>query len=151
MAHWWEKQIKRADELAALSCSSRELLVFYSQLLRAQKDIYESLSSRKDWLPSGELQTDLPTIRGAWPIFLKSVETYGPDSLAAEARDLSAMKADDIDEMLLSHWLMPSDIQFFPKAFLQPYARWLAETGAVPIGRELRGGERLCPFCGGNP
>jgi FdhE protein len=151
MAEWWEKQIKRADQLSAQASGSRELLVFYSQLLRAQKEIYESLRGRKDWLPSGELETDLPAIRGAWPTLLKSVEAYGPESLAAEARDLSAMEADNVDELLLGYWIMPSDIQFFPKAFLQPYARWLAESGAVPIGRELRGGELLCPFCSGNP
>ena len=151
MAEWWESQIKRADHLAAQSSGSKALLSFYSQLLRAQKEIYEFLRSRKDWLPSGELGTDLPLIRDAWPTLLKSVEAHGPESLVAEARDLSAMKGDDIDEMLLSHWLMPSDIQFFPKAFLQPYARWLAESGGVPIGRERRAGELFCPFCGGNP
>src|SRR4051812_1653736 len=107
MAEWWDKQIKRADELSAQASGARELLVFYSHLLRAQKEIYESLRGRRDWLPSGELETDLPAIRGTWPTLLKSIEAYGPESLAAEARDLFARKADNVDEMLLSHWLMP--------------------------------------------
>jgi FdhE protein len=151
MTRWWEKQIGRADQLAAQSGGSRELVAFYAQLLRAQKEIYEFLRSRKDWLPSRDLESDLPVIRDALPALLKMVEAHGPETLAAEAHDLSATSADNINEMLVSHWRSPSDIQFFAKAFLQPYTRWLAETGAVPSGRDLAGGERFCPFCGGNP
>jgi formate dehydrogenase accessory protein FdhE len=151
MIGWWDKQIQRADQLAAEPTGSTELVAFYAQLLRAQKEIYEFLRSRKEWLPSGDLESDLTMVRDAWPGFLKSVEAHGPETLAAEAHDLSAASAGKIDEMLVSHWRSPSDIQFFAKAFLQPYARWLLETGATPLGRELAAGERVCPFCGGNP
>src|SRR5678815_3572137 len=41
--------------------------------------------------------------------------------------------------------------RFFAKSVLQPYLHWLAETRITPIGRELAGGERTCPFCGGKP
>lgn len=151
MTGWWDKQIQRADQLAAQSNGSRELLVFYSQLLRAQQEIYEFLRSHKDWLPSGDLERDLPVIHEALPILLRAVEANGPETLAAEASDLLETSVEVINEMLISHWRCPSDIQFFPKAFLQPYSRWLAETGATPLGRELVGGERCCPFCGGKP
>jgi FdhE protein len=125
--------------------------VFYAQLLRAQKGIYEFLRGCKDWLPSGDLEYDLPVIRAAWPGLLKTVAAYGPETLAAEAHDLSETSTEIINEMLMSHWFSPSDIRFFAKAFLQPYARWLAESSATPVGRELAGGERSCPFCGGKP
>jgi len=148
---WWDKQILRADHLAAKSNGSKELLAFYSHLLRAQKEIYEFLRSRKGWLPSGDLNGDIPVICDALPGFLKAVADYGPETLAAEARDLSATNYDVINKMLMNYWLGPSDILFFAKAFLQPYARWLAETGAQVLGRNFMGSERSCPFCGGNP
>ena len=151
MYTWWDKQIGRADELAAQSSGTRELLTFYAQLLRAQKEVYEFLRSRKDWLPSGDLERDLPVIREALPALLKTVEAYGSEPLAAEAQDLLNERDEIIDEMLISHWLNPSDIQFFAKAFLQPYGRWLADLGGEIHGRGFAGSERRCPFCGGNP
>jgi FdhE protein len=151
MSGWWDKQIRRADLLAAQSSAAKEFLAFYAQLLRAQKGVYEFLRSRKDWLPSGEVERDLSVIREALPILLKTVEGYGPEALAAEAHDLSAAGPDIINEMLTSHWCSPSDIQFFAKAFLQPYGRWLADTGAERPRLELDDNERHCPFCGGKP
>src|SRR5258707_15451674 len=88
MSEWWDKQIQRADYLAPRANGSKELLNFYAHLLRAQKDIYEFLRSRKDWLPSGELESDLPVLQGALPGFLKVVQSHGPTSLAAEAGEL---------------------------------------------------------------
>ncbi len=151
MTGWWDKQIDRADHLAANSNGSKELLTFYAHLLRAQKEIYEFLRSRSRWLPTGDLNEDLCVIREAFPRLLKVVEKYGPEPLAAESRGLSEASAHMINEMLVAHWRGPSDIAFFAKAFLQPYAHWLAETGTRPLGRELAGGEHSCPFCGGNP
>jgi FdhE protein len=151
MTDWWDKQIQRADHLAANSNGSKELLAFYAHLLRAQKELYEFLRSRKAWLPSGNLNEDLPIIRDALPGLLKTVADYGPETLVAEARELAEQNSEVISEMLMNYWRSPSDIEFFAKAFLQPYGRWLAETGTRPLGRELAGGERTCPFCGGNP
>jgi hypothetical protein len=37
VSSFWDKQIERADELAAQASGSKELLTFYAQLLRAQK------------------------------------------------------------------------------------------------------------------
>lgn len=147
----WDKQIERAEQLAAQASGSRELLSFYAQLLRAQKEIYEFLRSRKDWLPSGDLERDLPVVREALPRLLKTVETYGPEPLATEAHALMQVSHEVVDEMLISHWLSPSDIQFFAKALLQPYGRWLADAGGEVRGQEISRSERRCPFCGGNP
>lgn len=76
-------------------------------------------------------------------VLLDTVALHGPTSLTAQP--------DTITEDLLEYWRSPSDTQFFAKSILQPYARWLAETRTTPIGRELAGGERTCPFCGGLP
>jgi FdhE protein len=149
MANFWDKQIDRADELAAEPSGSKELLAFYAQLLRAQQQIYESLRSRRDWLPSGDLEIDLPAVSSTG--LLESVVQHGPASLAEEARELLAAEPGVIAGKLVEYWRNPTDTQFFAKSILQPYTRWLAETTTTPIGRELAGGERACPFCGGRP
>ena len=150
MSTFWNKQIERADLLAAESSGAKGLLTFYAQLLRAQAGIYDSLRSRKDWLPSGDLETDVPIVHSSMPALLNTVARHGPTSLASEAQALLA-EPEILAAQLLEHWRNPSDTQFFAKALLQPYARWLAETKTTPFGRELAGGERACPFCGGRP
>lgn len=151
MPTFWDKQIERADLLAEESSGSKELLRFYAQLLRAQKEIYESFRRRKNWLPCGDLEIDLPVVQSLSHGLLKGVAVHGPNSLAEEAQALLAADANVMAPELLDHWHSPSDTQFFAKSVLQPYAHWLAETGTAPIGRELAGGERTCPFCGGKP
>jgi FdhE protein len=149
MSEWWDKQIQRADQLAEQANGSKELLEFYAQLLRAQKAIYDYLRRREGWLPSGELKRDLAVLIVALPGFFKVIETYGPVSLAAEARYLSETDDEVFADRLLTYWRNGSDIQFFEKAFLQPYLKWLAESGPRPSG--VSSGERSCPFCGGSP
>jgi formate dehydrogenase maturation protein FdhE len=147
---FWDKQIERADQLAAEPGGSKELLAFYAQLLRAQKQIYESFSQR-DWLPAGDLEDDLSTIRVTLPTLFETVARHAPEALRSEARVLLNADKEVIGQTLLDYWHSPSDVQFFAKAILQPYARWLIESGRTPIGRELAGGERSCPYCGGAP
>src|ERR1051326_397610 len=151
MKETWDKRIERADRLAARSEGAKELLTFYEHLLRTQKEIYEFLRSRKGWLPSGILEQDLIVARQMMPKLLGTVEERGPDGLANEVRQFRQAGERAIDEMLLEYWAAPSDTQFFAKAFLQPYAQWLAETGAKPSNRSLGGDENRCPFCGGKP
>jgi formate dehydrogenase accessory protein FdhE len=151
MNDWWDRQIQRADQLAAEPSGSTELLAFYAQLLRAQKEIYEGFRKRKDWLPAGDLQKDLPAIHTAIPILLETVAQTGPEALRLEASALLNAESEVIEKALCDYWRDPSDIEFFAKAILQPYTRWLVETGAMPVGRDLAGGERTCPHCGGKP
>ena len=151
MPDFWDKQIERADYLAAVSSGSKELLTFYAQLLRAQKEIYESFRSLKNWLPSGDLERDLPVVQSSMTRLLDCVALHGPSSLASEAQVLLADETDIMAAKLFDYWRSPSDTQFFAKALLQPYVLWLAETRTSPVGRELAGGERTCPFCGGKP
>jgi formate dehydrogenase accessory protein FdhE len=147
----WESLIRRAEQLAAKNDATNELLNFYTGLLRAQKKIYEFLRTRKGWLPSGMLEEDLPTIRAMMPELLRAVEAHGPVALAEEARMLQHAADEEIDRLLLEQWRAPSDFQFFAKAFLQPYARWLAESGGQPVDRDFERRENRCPFCGGKP
>src|SRR4029453_3112051 len=151
MNSFWDKQIERADALAAETSGSKDLLIFYGHLLRAQKEIYDQFRSHRDWLPSGDLGKDLPTICLAIPTLLETVTLRGPGTLASEAQILLESDEQVIEQALIDYWSSPSDVQFFAKAIMQPYGRWLIESGAAPIGRELVGGERRCPRCGGAP
>jgi FdhE protein len=151
MTGWWDKQIERADHLIPKANGSKELLTFYAQMLRAQKEVYEFLRSRKGWLPSGDLARDWPVLSEAWPQFLKVIESHGPTSLATEAYELSETDTSAFVQRLIIYWHNPSDTQFFEKAFLQPYLSWVAKSGQRPLGREVSTSERHCPFCGGNP
>jgi len=146
----WDSLIRRAEHLAAKNDASNELLTFYVELLRAQKEVYEFLRSRKGWLPSGVLEEDLPSVRVMLPALLRTVEASGPGALVEEARTLRLAGDEEIDRLLLEHWRAPSDVQFFAKALLQPYARWLAESGGRPVDRDFERRENRCPFCGGN-
>ena len=151
MSTFWNKQIERVDYLAAEASGSKELLAFYAQLLRAQEGFYEFLRGRKNWLPSGDLERDMDVVQLSMTALLETVALHGPTSLASEAQVLLVAESNTMIDELLDYWRNPSDTQFFAKSILQPYARWLAETNTTPVGRELAGGERTCPFCGGRP
>lgn len=139
--NFWEKQVRRAGELANTADVATELLSFYARLLRAQLEVHEFLLKQRDWRPSGELKRDLPAFRSAFPIILQAVEEAGSRALVGQAQELKSV---NIDEMLLNYWRAPSDTAFFAKAFLQPYGLFLSGAHSVIS-------ERRCPSCGGKP
>lgn len=147
----WDARVRRAEQLAAKADATKELLTFYAELLRAQREVYEFMRGRASWLPSGVLEEDLAVVRVTMQGLLRAVESSGPAALAEEARVLLRAGDVEVDRMLLEQWREPSDSQFFAKAFLQPYARWLAESGGRPLDRDLEREENRCPFCGGRP
>ena len=137
MKESWDTLINRARELASERSQTAELLTFYAKLLSAQKEIYEQLRGREDWLPSGDLSRDLSVIRSTLPTLLEVAQASGPAPLAEEARLLGPATETEIDEMLFDYWRAPNDLHFFAKALLQPYARWLAEARGTPIERDI--------------
>jgi len=151
MSTFWDKQIDRADYLATNASGAKELLTFYAQLLRAQAEIYDSFRSRKDWLPSGDLESDLAVVQSSMIGLLECVVRHGPQSLALEAQVLLAAEPGVVAQELFDYWRNPTDTKFFAKSVLQPYLHWMAETSTTPVGRELAGGERTCRFCGAKP
>jgi len=137
---FWQKQIDRAQELAA-SVITNELLVFYTRLLQAQREVSEFLRTTS---LTGELAQDLPLFRSKLDAILSVVEDVGPPPLVEQSRSLKTAAAGDVDKMLLAYWATPSDTEFFAKSFLQPYGRLFeARTETTD--------EKRCPFCGGKP
>lgn len=151
MSTFWNKQIDRALFLSGESSGSQDLLAFYARLLRSQAAIYDFFRTRNNWLPSGDLQEDVPVVQSAMRPLLECVVQHGPEPLVEDAHAMLGAEPEVTAEELLSYWRDPSDTQFFAKAILQPYSRWLAEASIAPVGRELAGGSRTCPFCGGKP
>ena len=151
MTSFWDRQIERADTLAQRASGSKELLGFYGQLLRTQKQIYDYFLGQKELSPLGNLESDLAAIHPAFAMLLETVVLHGPESLSEEAEALRNADSFVVDRMLMDYWQNPSDIDFFSKATLQPYLRSLIDAGVTPIGRQLAGGERSCPYCGGRP
>lgn len=147
----WDILIERAERLRAQNSETAELLTFYARLLAAQKQVYEFLCGRLNWLPSGSLVQDISDIYPALHPLLEVVAASGPALLADEAHRLKQASAADINALLLQYWHAPSDTQFFAKAFLQPYACRLAELDRRPFDRKLESGEHRCPFCLGKP
>jgi FdhE protein len=137
----WDASLNRIHQLAESSTPARELLVFYATVLSTQKQIYESLRTRRDWLPSGVLEDDLSVLREHVSFFLESVMSVAPPALVEQA--------DARDELLIEYWENRSDKLFFPKAFLQPYAQWSVQSGAFP--RQSSTPENRCPYCFGKP
>ena len=137
----WDALIKRAKQLTAEPSPTQELLTFYAAVLEQQKILYDALRSRRDWLPSGSLAQDLSVLNDYISSFFQSVSSVSPPAL----RD----QADASNEDLLRYWHDRSDKLFFPKAFLQPYAQWAVESGALP--RDASRPENRCPHCGGKP
>ena len=137
----WDANINRVRELVASSTPAQELLTFYETVLLSQKEVYESLRGRRDWLPSGSLENDLSALREHIPAFLTSVLSVAPPALAEQAGAS--------DDLLLEYWHNRSDKLFFPKAFLQPYAQWSVQSGALT--RLSSTAENRCPYCFGKP
>ncbi len=151
MIDFWDKCIHRAEELAGENPATAQLVKFYAELLRAQKQVFEFLRGRRDWLPSGLLADYLLVLEQCLPNFLQAVEANAPEALRSEAKRLSLGTSEVIHDVLLSYWHSSDASDFFAKAFLQPYSRWLAESGGRPLDRSFANDENRCPFCGGLP
>lgn len=147
----WQQRLQRAEALAARGDSTSQLLAFYAALLRVQLRVYAHLRANRHGAPSGSLEQDLPALRPQLRPAMMEIAKAAPEALATEAQQLGDGGQASIEDALLSFWCAPSDRQFYPKALLQPYAQWLAESGVTPRGRELVRTDNRCPFCGGMP
>ena len=151
MTHDWDRAIARARTLAAAHEAASSILSFYAGLLGAQATLFRRLRAGSG-PPASTLDRNLAAVRPHVRGLLAAVARDGPQPLADDARRLDAGDGTGvIDDALLQYWGAPDDRQFFAKAILQPYGRWLADCGVTPEDRPpARAGNR-CPFCGGSP
>ena len=143
----WEKGPERIDHLLARRGEAREILAFYQSLLVFQKSLFEALEEAG---LSGSLERDLPVLADYLGTFLDWAAENGSTLLRSEAQEIAEWGRGRQDELLLSY-RRGEEIaggNFFPKAFLQPYAASLAEHGIAVGDREAKGG---CGFCGATP
>ena len=144
----WEKGPDRAEQLLSQHPQAREVLSFYQSLLIFQRSLFDSLDEAD---LSASLSEDLPVLMSYFDLFLDWAAKNGSTLLNSEAREISQWEKRRQEDLLLSYWRgeeMPAG-NFFPKAFLQPYAAFLASHGKAIRDRAVEKG--ACPFCGGAP
>lgn len=148
----WRAAAQRARDLAQTLPAAADLLVFYAAVIDAQA----SLAARLGALAgrgglTGVLAADAVHVRAGLADLLRAVDANGPEPLRRGVVELRHAEDAAIDEMLLDYWTTPSDLQFFAKALLQPYARALADASQAPRERSFVPVDNCCPFCGGPP
>jgi formate dehydrogenase maturation protein FdhE len=156
----YSARIRRAERLTATYSFAAEFLELYRSLATFQSSLFQLVSSvpRLGEIPARHLRGDLdltvllPEFRG----FLSLVEQKGPAALAQSARHISMLPTDSWVSLLNAYWTeagrgdqqVGAFAQFFPRAFLQPYAELLASKAAKP---PLAATSMVCPLCGSRP
>jgi FdhE protein len=158
----WDERLKRTEDLAESYPFAREILAFYRKLTAFQKDSYDYLlaacGSETIKRPPGSLreELDLIVLLPKFPVFLALVEQAAPQGLARLARELAARDSNAWMDLLAGYWssngaelpLGENPSLFFARAFLQPYAEYLAgHTDSPPLLTT----PNLCPLCSSKP
>lgn len=155
----WQRRTKRAEELARQYPFAAEILGFYAEVVRFQKDLYQQLeaSSRQTNQTQAQLAgpPELGPLVARFRPFLAMAAKNGPAPLAAVARELDAASDDERLHLLNAFWdrFEGSDLpagpdQFFARAFLQPYAEFVRLRSDMHWNGYT---QSLCPFCGRPP
>lgn len=169
----WDQQRGRAEDLATRYPFAQDALGFFRQLISFQETMFEGLPVQPEHVPVekdgpfplrelfGEQHHDL--LLSKFPEFLDLVQRIAPSALAEAAGALRSVPAERWEALLDAYWFQDTGqpdspdeagaIDFFPKAFLQPYAAGLAngvrgdgkETG---IDWKVAEGIGVCPMCG---
>jgi FdhE protein len=165
----WQQRIDRAQQLASTYPFAAEFLRFYEHVAAAQKHVYSRVRAacgdERLRRPAGTLRQELdltlllPEMRG----FLGVVERFAPTALGTVARELSARGAQAWVDLVSAWWVETSasaradgnsaagrapEEQFCARAFLEPYAEFLAEHTELPV---LEKTPDVCPLCGAKP
>jgi formate dehydrogenase accessory protein FdhE len=156
----YDARIRRAEKLISEKSSAGELLSFYKRMASFQKSLLVEISSAGEHQPdhpqfaSVRDSLDLTLLLPHFRNFLLLVEQNAPNALAAAARRIAALPPESWIMLLGSYWelggLFDQQIgafaQFFPRAFLEPYAAHVAGRAALP---PVLATPRVCPLCGG--
>jgi len=158
----YDARIRRAEKLIAEKSSGSELLSFYKRIASFQKTFLVQISDAALEPPAarqfGSVRDalDLTLLLPHFRNFLSLIEQHAPNALAAAAREIAALPSDSWIALLTAYWenggrfdqQIGAFARFFPRAFLEPYAAYVAGRTAVP---PVLATPRVCPLCGGRP
>lgn len=168
----YDARMRRAEKLIADKSAASELLLFYKRIASFQKTFAAQIadadrrqsgtqqreSQRRESQQFGSVREalDLSLVLPHFRNFLSLIEQNGPNALAAAAHEIAALPSESWIALLTAYWenagrfdqQIGAFAQFFPRAFLQPYAAYLAARTAVP---PVLATPRVCPLCGGRP
>lgn len=161
----YDARIRRAELLPSKHPYAAEILRFYVQVAKFQRDLHGRLSRNREITsrvnPTGSLREELflPPLLREYPSFLKIVSQNAPAPLAAHAKQLADMPGDREtrrSEMLAKYWAdgckhepaLDELSTFCARAFLAPLAELLASLHAMPPAFSKR---MACPLCDGAP
>jgi len=146
LTYSWDRRIARAGELSRTCPAASELLIFYQQLARFQKSVFERLAA------AGE--HDVPALLPFFAELIALVRKAGSPSLAKAAAALEMDSKEERLSLLDSVWQhqvetgdLAGEYALFAQALLQPYAEFLAGKSQMTD----EGSPSLCPFCGSKP
>jgi FdhE protein len=147
LTYSWDRRIARAGELSQNYPAASELLNFYQQLARFQKNVFERLAAAREH--------DVPALLPFFPELIALARKAGSPPLARAAAALEMDSKEERLSLLDSVWQHQVDTQeiadeyaFFAQALLQPYAEFLAARGIQASGETSA---TACPFCGSKP
>lgn len=169
----WTQRIRRADELTGRYPFVQETLRFYQRLVQFQETLQASIRvqiadlgqpTNEDAFPLRPfLHEHHELLLPRFPELLDLIRQIGPPALASAAETLRSSSAAQWQALLEDYWYQDPDeprdqseagpIDFFPKAFLQPYASLLASrvhTDGDEAHSEdpVAEGIGVCPLCG---
>jgi formate dehydrogenase accessory protein FdhE len=169
----WAQRIRRAEDLAGRYPFVQESLRFYQHLVRFQETLQASMRVQiadlgqplhEDAFPLRPFfQEHHELLLPRFPGLLDLIHQIGPPALAAAAETLRSSPAEHWQALLEAYWYQDPDeprdegevgpIDFFPKAFLQPYASLLAshvhgDSGEAQTDEPVSEGIGVCPLCG---
>lgn len=158
----YDARILRAEKFISEKSSATEILAFYKRIAEFQKDLLAHIAKANAQRATARTyrsvreDLDLATLLPHFGGFLSLVEQHAPGPLASAARETADWASEGWIEMLSSYWEVggrsnepiEAFAQFLPRAFLQPYAEYVAEWTAVPPTTSTPG---VCPLCGGRP
>ena len=153
----WDQKIARARELGEKFPFAAEILEFYSAVTRFQKALYgyiRQAQEKSHVAPAFRNALDLPILLPRFPGFLKTVQEAAPAPLASFAERLSGESEPQWEVLLRTFWQrsetggLSYPEAFFARAFLQPYAEFVAERLPEPL---RHGDTAICPVCNSEP
>ena len=158
----WDQRIERAKELGKEYPAASEVLAFYQEIAAFQKSLLADQSlAFVNGSPLAENVSfrdslDVAPLLPNFPSLLSLVGRVGPPALAGTAEELAQGDRGDWEHLLTAYWRAeahaldgaPETHLFFARAFLQPYAEYLAGKREIELPRF---GSSSCPICTGKP